>query len=272
MIRMLFVGFLGVSVLLINSCARNPYATTNKAYKKQVKEYAKLLREYPVSDSAGLNYAPSWTGTTNFTMRRPNFVVIHHTAQNSCDQTLRTFTLSRTQVSSHYVVCKDGTVYHMLNDWLRAHHAGVSKWGNATDINSSSIGIEIDNNGFEPFTDAQINSVIELLGRLKRAYSIPVTNFVGHADVAPGRKVDPNRYFPWQKLAENGYGLWYDTTGVIVPEGFNEMQALRIIGYDIKNPGNAIQSFKIHFVPTDTTKTISDADKKILFDLEKKYQ
>jgi N-acetylmuramoyl-L-alanine amidase len=205
-------------------------------------------------------------------MRRPNFVVIHHTAQNSCDQTLKTFTLPRTQVSAHYVVCKDGTIHHMLNDLLRAHHAGVSKWGNATDINSSSIGIEIDNNGFEPFTDAQINSVIELLGRLKRAYSIPVTNFVGHADVAPGRKVDPNRNFPWQKLAENGYGLWYDTTRVSVPDGFNEMQALRIVGYDIKNPANAIQSFKIHFVPTDSTKTINEADKKILFDLEKKYQ
>jgi N-acetylmuramoyl-L-alanine amidase len=269
---MLRFGFIFFAVFILLACSHNAYRSTNKAYKKQVKEYAKLLREYPVDDSAGINYSSSWVGTTNFSMRRPNFVVIHHTAQNSCDQTLKTFTLTRTQVSSHYVVCKDGTVHHMLNDLLRAHHAGVSKWGNATDINSSSIGIEIDNNGFESFTDAQINSVIELLGRLKRAYSIPVTNFVGHADVAPGRKVDPNRNFPWQKLAENGYGLWYDTTGVIVPEGFNEMQALRIIGYDIKNPANAIQSFKIHFVPADTTKSISDTDKKILFDLEKKYQ
>jgi N-acetylmuramoyl-L-alanine amidase len=272
MIRIPAIIFLAISVIIVYSCSRNPYATTNKAYKKQVKEYAKLLREYPVEDSAGLNYSPLWTGTTNFSMRRPNFVVIHHTAQNSCDQTLKTFTLTRTQVSAHYVICKDGTVHHMLNDLLRAQHAGVSKWGNATDLNSSSIGVEIDNNGFEPFTDAQINSVIELLGRLKRAYDIPVANFVGHADVAPGRKVDPNRNFPWQKLAENGYGLWYDTTGVIVPKEFNEMQALRIIGYDIKNPGNAIQSFKLHFVQTDSTKTINDGDKKILFDLEKKYQ
>jgi N-acetylmuramoyl-L-alanine amidase len=264
--------FLLLIAVLIYSCSRNPYAATNKVYKKQAKEYAKLLREYPVEDSLGLNYSPSWTGTTNFSMRRPNFVVIHHTAQNSCDQTLKTFTLARTQVSAHYVICKDGTIHHMLNDLLRAHHAGVSRWGNASDINSSSIGIEIDNNGFEPFTDAQINSLTDLLGRLKRAYSIPVTNFVGHADVAPGRKVDPSRYFPWEKLAQNGYGLWYDTTGVTVPQGFNEMLALRIIGYDIKNPGNAIQSFKIHFVPADTTKTISDAERKILFDLEKKYQ
>lgn len=269
MSNLLRLTIITISVLIF---ACNPYRATNKSYKKQAKRYAKLLREYPVEDSTGLNYAGSWVGTTNFTMRRPNFVVIHHTAQNSCDQTLKTFTLPRTQVSSHYVVCKDGTVHHMLNDLLRAHHAGVSKWGNATDLNSSSIGIEIDNNGFETFTDAQISSVMELLGRLKRAYNIPVTNFVGHADIAPGRKVDPNRNFPWQKLAENGYGLWYDTTGVVVPEYFNEMQALRIIGYDIKKPENAIQSFKIHFVSWDTTKVITDADRKILFDLEKKYQ
>lgn len=264
--------FFIVSILIVFICACNPYRATNRSYKKQSKEYARLLKEYPVEDSVGLSYASSWVGTTNFSMRRPNFVVIHHTAQNSCDQTLKTFTLPRTQVSSHYVVCKDGTVHHMLNDLLRAHHAGVSKWGNATDLNSSSIGIEIDNNGFEIFTDEQINSVMELLGRLKRAYNIPITNFVGHADIAPGRKVDPNRNFPWQKLAENGYGLWYDTTGVVVPENFDEMQALRIIGYDIKKPESAIQSFKIHFVPLDTTVTISEADKKILFDLEKKYR
>jgi len=265
---------IGVSffVLIVISCSRNPYATTNKDYKKQVKEYAKLLREYPVKDSAGLNYPSSWVGTTNFTLRRPNFVIIHHTAQNSCDQTLKTFTLPRTQVSAHYVVCKDGTVHHMLNDLLRAHHAGVSKWGNATDINSSSIGIEIDNNGFEPFTDAQINSVIDLLGRLKRAYNIPATNFVGHADIAPGRKVDPNRNFPWQKLAENGYGLWYDTTGVIVPDNFNSLHALRIVGYNIKDTTSAIQSFKIHFTPLDSTNIISEVDRKILFDLQRKYE
>jgi N-acetylmuramoyl-L-alanine amidase len=265
------VLILFIITIAIYGCAR-PYARTNRSYKKQAKAYARILREYPVEDSAGLNYAASWAGTTNFTLRRPNFVVIHHTAQNSCEQTLKTFTLTRTQVSSHYVICKDGSVHHMLNDLLRAHHAGVSKWGNATDLNSSSIGIEIDNNGFEPFTDEQINSLTELLGRLKRAYNIPAANFVGHADIAPGRKVDPNKYFPWQKLAENGYGCWYDTTGVTVPEGFDEMQALRLIGYDTRKPESAIQSFKLHFVPADSTQIINETDKKILVDLVKKYQ
>lgn len=256
-------------IILLAGCASNPYRQTNKVYKSHVKEYAKLLRQYPLQDSASTS--PYFVGTTNSTMRRPNIVVIHHTAQNSCEQTLKTFTLPRTAVSAHYVICRDGIVFHMLNDLLRAHHAGVSKWGNNSDLNSSSIGIEIDNNGFEPFTEAQINSLLLLLGRLKRTYSIPDANFVGHADVAPGRKVDPSRYFPWKQLADNGFGLWYDTTSVKIPVGFDAMRALRVIGYNIKDSVAAIQSFKIHFVQNDSLYQITDADRKILYDLSSKY-
>ena len=257
---------------LFIACSPGRYADTNRAYKKQVKSFAKLLAEYPLRDSGGLAFAKEWVGTTNFSMRRPNFVIIHHTAQNSCDQTLRTFTLTRTQVSSHYVVCRDGTVYHMLNDLLRAHHAGIGKWGSVTDMNSQSIGIEIDNNGSEPFSEAQMISLLQLLDRLKKAFNIPQGNFIGHLDWAPGRKVDPSRHFSWQMLAEKGFGYWYDTTGAQPPEHFDALQALRLIGYNISRPEAAIQSFKIHFVPQDTTRTISDTDKKILYDLVRKYQ
>ena len=259
-----------VVIIWVVSCTPNKYATTNKVYKKQVKSFAKLLREYPVKDSFAT--ATPWVGTTNFSLRKPSLVVIHHTAQKACDETLRTFTLPRTAVSSHYVICKDGTVHHMLNDLLRGHHAGVSKWGGATDLNSSSVGIEIDNDGYEKFTPDQINSLLTILGHLKRAYNIPQANFVGHADIAPGRKVDPNRNFPWEELAKKGFGYWYDTTSVQVPDNFNAIQALRIIGYNIANEKNAIQSYKIHFVQQDTTKVITGADQKILSDLMKKYQ
>ena len=259
-----------IILVIIYSCSANPYKTSNKSYKKQTRAYAKLLATYPIKDS--VTNSPYFIGTTNFNLRRPNFVILHHTAQNSCEQTLATFTTVKSQVSAHYVICKDGTVHHMLNDYLRAWQAGVSKWGNATDINSLSIGIELDNNGFEPFTEQQVNSLLQLLNRLKEAYSIPTANFIGHADIAPGRKVDPNRYFPWQKLAENGFGFWYDTTGIQVPATFDAMQALRIIGYDIAKPEAAVQSFKLHFVQTDSTKTINEDDRKILFDLERKYQ
>ena len=257
-------------ILIIGSCSANKYAATNKSYKKQAKSFAKTIRQSPLKDS--FTTASQWVGTTNFGMRKANFVILHHTAQNSCDQTLKTFTLPRTQVSSHYVICKDGTIHHMLNDYLRGWHAGNSRWGNMTDINSSSIGIEIDNNGFEIFTEQQINSLLNLLGLLKKAHGIPAANFIGHADIAPTRKVDPNVNFPWKSLAEKGFGLWYgDTSKITVPQNFNHLQALRIIGYDIKDTSAAIGAFKRHF-QTQESKTLTEADKKILFDLSRRYQ
>jgi N-acetylmuramoyl-L-alanine amidase len=270
----LFLKVVGVfiSSAFVWSCSQSKYIATNKIYKKQVNEYAKLLREYPVKDSAGLSYAADWVGTTNLSMRRPNFVIIHHTAQNSCEQTLQTFTLPRTQVSAHYVICKDGAVHHMLNDLLRAHHAGVSKWGNTTDLNSSSIGIELDNNGFESFSDAQMNSLLLLLDRLKKAYSIPASNFIGHGDIAPTRKNDPNWRFPWKMLAEKGLGNWYDDAmNLELPANFNHLQALRIIGYDIKDTNAAIIGFKRHWLQ-DTTNGLNNEQLKALYQLSKKYQ
>jgi N-acetylmuramoyl-L-alanine amidase len=257
-------------LFIVMGCSNNKYAATNKVNKKQAKIFSKELRKQPNTiDSAMM--AEQWVGTTNFGMRKPNFVIIHHTAQNACDSTLRTFTLTRTQVSAHYVICKDGTIHHMLNDYLRAWHAGNSKWGNLTDVNSSSIGIELDNNGFEAFTEPQINSLLTLLKKLKKDNNIPAANFIGHSDIAPKRKVDPNKYFPWQLLAQNGFGNWYDTTNVKLPVDFNALQSLRIIGYDTKDSVAAIKAFKLHFVQQDSVARINEADKKIIYDLSRKY-
>jgi len=262
-----------IAVIGIYCCTPNPYAKTNRAYKKQAKSYGRMLRIIPVHPRADTLASPRWwAGTTNFNMRKPNFVIIHHTAQNSCAQTLQTFTLPSTQVSAHYVICKDGRIHHMLNDYLRAWHAGLSKWGNLTDINSSSIGIEIDNNGIEQFTDPQMSSLMRLLDTLKRKYTIPPANFIGHSDIAPSRKVDPNIYFPWKTLADSGYGLWYsDTTGLVIPEALDNLQALRIIGYDVKDSTAAISAFKRHFLQDSTGGILSEADRKVLYNLSRLY-
>lgn len=269
----IFFGFIFLCLFLVFlSCNHNPYASTNKFYKKQAKQFAKNIKQTPLKDS--LSIMGSWVGTTNFNIRKPNFVIIHHTAQNSCEETLKAFTTPKSQVSAHYVICKDGTVHHMLNDYLRAWQAGISKWGNNTDINSSSIGIEIDNNGFEPFTDQQINSLLILLHSLKKAYAIPTANFIGHEDIAPGRKVDPNIYFPWKKLADSGFGLWWsDTTNVTVPPNFNALQALRIVGYNLKDSAAVIQTFKRKYEQVeDKSAALNDADKKILYTLYRKFE
>jgi N-acetylmuramoyl-L-alanine amidase len=265
------ISFL-LAIVFLFACNSFQYQETNRFYKKQAKELIKevVAQPYAVVDSVNLIAVPKWVGTTNFDLRKPNFVIIHHTAQNSCDQTLRTFTLEHTKVSAHYVICKDGTVHHMLNDYLRAWHGGVAKWGNNTDINSSSIGIEIDNNGFEPFEPKQIESLLNLLSVLKNKYRIPETNFIGHADIAPTRKNDPNISFPWALLAQKGFGVWYDpSTNISLPNNLSTPYALALVGYDIKDTTAAILAFKRHF-RQDSTANITEADKSVLAQLIQK--
>jgi N-acetylmuramoyl-L-alanine amidase len=269
-----YVGFVFIGMLLIGSCTPKPFAKTNRMYQKQAKALAVDIQKKPsyISLSDSMKAPERWVGTTNFGLRKPNAVVIHHTAQKSCEQTLATFTKKRTQVSAHYVICKDGTLHHMLNDYFRAWHAGSSKWGGLTDINSSSIGIEIDNNGTEPFTEAQLNSLLGLLASIKKNHNIPTANFIAHGDIAPGRKVDPNVLFPWKRLAEKGFGHWYtDTTGVVVPDNFNSTHALRIIGYDISNLKNTVRAFRRHFLEVDAEGPLSPEETKVLFTLLNKY-
>jgi N-acetylmuramoyl-L-alanine amidase len=257
--------------LCIISCRANPYRSTNREYRKELKQLDKTLNDQP------LNYFPGqekeWVGTVNFDLRKPNFIIIHHTAQNGCPETLHEFTTASFKVSAHYVICKDGTVHHMLNDLLRAWQAGVSKWGNNTDINSSSIGIELDNNGFEDFSIPQINSLLILLDTLKIKYHIPDANIIGHGDIAPGRKVDPNWRFPWKLLAERGFGEWYDDTSyVVVPPGFNEYEALRIIGFNLKDTVAVVNAFHRHWLQDTVFHPLDSADDKILYNLSRKYE
>ena len=297
----------------LGACAvqKNPYAAANRSYQQQAKAYAQTLRVVPppTPGADSLLLGSYWVGTTNFNLRKPNYVVIHHTAQDSTAQTLKTFTLPRTQVSAHYVIGRDGRVYHMLNDYLRAWHAGAARWGNNTDINSSSIGIELDNNGTEPFAGAQVSSLLKLLAGLKKTYGIPTANFIGHADITPSRKTDPSALFPWKQLADRGFGLWYDAgylpspggdapvpasdssavaRGSMAPDSasldaqlarlnavrplpFNPREALRIIGYDTRDLPAAIRAFKLHFIQQDIGAPLSDADNRILYNLYHKY-
>jgi N-acetylmuramoyl-L-alanine amidase len=262
-----FVSFF-VLVIGIYACNSFPYGKTNRQYNRQASALSKKVKMSPELQSEGqLLLADKWVGTTNFDLRKPNFVVIHHTAQNACDQTLKTFTLERTKVSAHYVICKDGTVHHMLNDYMRAWHGGIGSWGNITDLNSSSIGIEIDNNGFEPFEPEQISSLLQLLAQLKNKYQIPVDHFIGHSDIAPRRKVDPNIHFPWKTLSEQGYGIWFEPNlNQTLPKGLSITHALSLVGYETKDSIAAILAFKRHF-RQDSARLMTSADSSVLAQL-----
>ena len=263
-----------IIIAVFYSCSPKPYSNTNKVYVKQSKLFAKKITEFPVNlITADSLKKPLYKAyTTNFGIRKPNIVVIHYTAQNSCEQTLQTFIKPATQVSANYVICKDGTLHHMLNDYLRAWHAGIGKWGNNTDVNSNSIGIEIDNNAVDSFSTAQINTLLGVLSFVKKEYNIPAENFIGHSDVAPARKIDPGILFPWKSLSEKGFGLWYnDTTGINVPEDFNVKYALKIIGYDVKNLQNALSAFKRHFLNTANDALFTKPEEKVLYAVMLRY-
>lgn len=263
-----------LTLALFSACKSGKYSATEKIYKKKAKEYAKLYEEAPVkSQLLKINSQDKeWIASINFGIRKPNYVMIHHTAQDSLMQTVKTFHSARAGVSSHYVIGRDGKIVQMVNDLYRGHHAGAGKWGNDTDLNSSSIGIELDNNGTtDPWTDVQINALIELLRYLKETYKIPQANFIGHMDYAPTRKNDPSR-FPWKKLADAGFGYWYDDYLETPPANFDVRLALRIIGYDVKNLDAAIKGFKYHYVQkNNNVATLTDQDLKILYSIFKKY-
>ena len=287
---------------VIASCSTNPYKKSEKVYDEKLKSFQETIsnkqpvtlpivnsfkitmdtlysdRLLTIKDSIskmsltllknGVN--TEWIGTVNFNLRKPNFVIIHHTAQDSVQQTIKTFTLPQTQVSSHYIIAEDGRVIQMLNDYLRAWHAGNGAWGKNTDINSTSIGIELDNNGIEPFSELQINSLLALLTKLKKDYNIPTQNIIGHSDIAPTRKVDPSAQFPWKILAEKGFGVWPDEILEPAPITFNVEQGLRIIGYDTKNLFAAISAFKLHFMQSDVSGILDENTINTIYSIYKK--
>ena len=259
---------------LASSCAGGKYASTEKVYKKKAKEFSAIYKEAPVKGQLEkiISNDKEWIASTNFGIRKPNYVMIHHTAQKDLDQTVRTFHNQKVGVSSHYVIGRDGKIVQMVNDLYRAHHAGLGKWGNDTDLNSSSIGIELDNNGIsDPWPDVQINALVQLLAYLKETYKIPQANFIGHMDYAPTRKNDPSR-FPWKVLADKGFGFWYDEFLETPPVGFDPKLALKIIGYDVKNLDAAIKGFKQHYIQVDANNPVlTEQDMKILYSIFKKY-
>ena len=206
----------------------------------------------------------SWQPSPNFGERLPNFVVIHHTGADSAAAALRVLSSRQTEVSAHYLIVRDGTIIQLVDERARAWHAGDSRWGSSIDLNSVSIGIELDNNGREPYPQAQIDALLSLLSDLRRRYRIPVANTLGHSDVAPRRKVDPGPLFPWRVLAVNGFGLWCDPPYPPPPPEFDAMLGLRTIGYDVRDPAAAVSAFRMHFTPDEPASELNERDRALI--------
>jgi N-acetylmuramoyl-L-alanine amidase len=144
----------------------------------------------------------------------PDTIVLHYTGMPTGEEAVERLRDPAAKVSAHYVVEEDGRIFRLVPEERRAWHAGVSFWKGVRDINTASVGIEIVNPGHEfgyrPFPDAQIASVIELVGDIRTRWTVDDDRIVGHSDVAPDRKDDPGELFPWKRLAEAGHGLWVE--------------------------------------------------------------
>ena len=145
-------------------------------------------------------------------------IVIHYTGMQSERESIKRLCSSKSKVSSHYLINRNGKVYNFVKDLNIAWHAGKSKWHKYKNLNSISIGIELVNKGhrfgYTNFTNKQISKLVKLCLFLIKKYKIKKRNIVGHSDIAPLRKIDPGEKFPWKYLAKNKVGIWhsYNTT------------------------------------------------------------
>ena len=131
------------------------------------------------------------------------FIIIHYTALGSLEEAIKHLCLKNNKVSSHYLISQKGEVYNLVSDAKRAWHAGLSFWQGKSDINSLSIGIELD---YSPsglnnkFSNKLKTNLCLLLQYLVKKYQIVPENILGHSDIAPYRKIDPGKQFPWYLL------------------------------------------------------------------------
>ena len=195
------------------------------------------------------NPLAEWVPSPNFEARRPLIIVLHATEQQSARQSLDTLrsTDHPRKVSAHYLIGDDGRLYQLVADGDRAWHAGGGRWGTITDLNNASIGIEIDNDVGEAYTEAQIAALLRLLDDLTTRLNIPKSQVIGHADMAPTRKRDPGSLFPWQRLANAGFGRWPSGDLVDPPAGFDPWLAMAAVGYPLQDRAAAVRAFHRHY-------------------------
>lgn len=198
----------------------------------------------------------------------PDLIVLHYTDMSSVQEALVRLCDPEAKVSAHFLINKEGVLYQLVDPDHRAWHAGLSSWQGVDDVNSRSIGIELDNLGHtfgpEPFPELQIKTLVALLGELTTLYAIPPHRIVGHSDVAPLRKKDPGALFPWGILAHKGFGLWPTALKMpIVPDLMSTLEiqrSLSKIGYSCPQTGtwdevsqNVCLAFQQHFTPHELT-------------------
>jgi N-acetylmuramoyl-L-alanine amidase len=201
----------------------------------------------------------------------PRYLILHYTGMASAEKACQWLCVPESKVSCHYLVDQEGNITQMVGEEMRAWHAGVSSWEGEVDINSCSIGIEIQNTGhngtYEDFPASQMEAVATLSADIIARHSIQPQHVLAHSDIAPGRKVDPGEKFDWRMLHERGIGHWVEPAnvsgGVFLAQGDRgdpvlALQGmLSLYGYGIVKNGQydeqtrlVVEAFQRHFRPS----------------------
>jgi N-acetylmuramoyl-L-alanine amidase len=205
----------------------------------------------------------------NYKFKSPNYktrpkdtiidtIIIHFTDMKDDITALNKLCDKKAEVSSHYLISKDGIIFSLVAEELCAWHAGKSYWQGREALNNFSIGIELDNNGYEDFTETQMTSLISLCKEIIKSHPINPLFVLGHSDVAPARKFDPGRLFNWEFLAKNGIGIYPENVKITEVLDLKETQLmLAKYGYKIfpteiidKQTIDIMRAFNEHFNPT----------------------
>ncbi|OFW96046.1 MAG: hypothetical protein A2977_01100 [Alphaproteobacteria bacterium RIFCSPLOWO2_01_FULL_45_8] len=202
-------------------------------------------------------------------------LVLHYPDMKSAEEAINRLRDPTAKVSAHYLISKTGEIVRLVPEEKVAYHAGVSYWRGKSSLNYNSIGIELDNRGHlygpESFPDTQIESLLSLIEVIRIRHDIPDYNIVGHSDIAPARKKDPGELFPWQKIAEEGHGIWspllcklpIQNETMFSPSARDYLmaqEALTHIGYQLELTGHeneeteyTLTAFQRHFLPLNIT-------------------
>ena len=223
-----------------------------------------------LSGCSGLKFDDSYQAVGQDS--RVQFIVLHYT---STDLPRSLYLLTSKEVSSHYLIAEQpATIYRLVDENRRAWHAGNSQWNGRTWLNSSSIGIEMVNQGYsdtpagrvwQPWSEQQIEALVLLLKDIMLRHGLTADHVVGHSDIAPQRKVDPGPAFPWERLAQEGLIHWPEPQAVTTHLAvFTEQlptvawfqQQLAQIGYAVPEHGeldeatrNVIVAFQMKYRP-----------------------
>jgi N-acetylmuramoyl-L-alanine amidase len=209
----------------------------------------------------------------NFGERRggvtPDLVVLHYTAMPSCAAALERLCDPFAEVSAHYLISEAGDVLALVPEQARAWHAGAGSWGSVTDVNSRSLGIELANDGQQPFAAAQMAALEALLDGLLARWAIPAQRVIGHSDMAPTRKGDPGARFDWRRLARTGLSVWPDA-GPSAPDPAGFAAAARAFGYPDVPFDALLRAVRLRFHPW-ALGPLDAVDMGIMLDLARRF-